>query len=71
MPDPNLSDLLDACDAARRQFFAHRDPGGLTPAQQRSFQYTNMALLLLFKAAQIEVEAELQFHALKAQEIAI
>lgn len=71
MPDPNLSDLMDACDAARQQFFAHRDPGGLTPAQKRSFQYTNMALLLLFKAAQIEVEAELQFHALKAQEIAI
>lgn len=66
---PNLSALMDARDAARDQFFSHRDPGNLTPAQKSAYRYTNMALLLLLKAAQIELESELEFHALKAAEM--
>lgn len=67
---PNLSDLIDARDTAREQFFAHRDPGNLTPSQKTAFQFRNMALLLLLKAAQIELEAELEMHALMALEAA-
>lgn len=57
-----------ARDGARQQFFAHRDPGNLTPAQKRAFQYRNMALLLFLNAAQIELEAEQDMQALLAME---
>lgn len=51
---------LEAQDA----FFAHRDPGNLTPAQKQAFQYRDMAHLLLFKAAQMELDAETELQAL-------
>lgn len=66
---PQPIDLLIANrDHARAAFFAHGDPGNLTPAQRLAFQYRNMALLLLLKAAQIELDAELHLHALIAAE---
>lgn len=67
---PNLSDLIDARDGARATFFAHRNPGNLTPPQKLAFKARNMALLLLLEAAQIELDAELQMHALMALEAA-
>lgn len=63
-----LSDLIDKRDAAREQYFAHRHLGNLTPAQETAFKLTNMALLLLLHAAEIELSAELELHALLATE---
>lgn len=70
MADANqhLTDLIEARDSARAQFFAHRDPGNLTPSQKSAFKYRNMALLLLLKAAQLELDAELQLHALMIED---
>lgn len=67
-PDAALSELMDRSDTARQRFFAHRDPGNLRPAEKRAFQYENMAFLLLWKAAQRKLEAELELQALLSQE---
>lgn len=67
--DATLLDLLFANrDAALAAFMAHCDPGNLTPAQKRAFKHRNMAYLLLLKAAQMELDAELELHALLAME---
>lgn len=66
----NLDTLFQARDAARATFLAHNDPGNLTPAQRRAHQFRNTALLLMLKAAQMELAAELEFHALIANEAA-
>lgn len=66
----NISILMDRRDTARDRFFAHRDPGNLTPPQRLAFKYTNMAFLLLFKAAQTELEAEIEMLALLEAETA-
>lgn len=67
-PDAHLTDLIDRSNDARRRFFSHRDPGNLKPAEKRAFQYENMAYLLLWKAAQRKLEAELELQALLTQE---
>lgn len=66
MPEPSLhiTALITARNDARLTFFAHRDPGDLTPAEKRAFKYRNMAFLLLLKAAQMELEAETEMEAL-------
>lgn len=65
-----LDTLFQARDKARAAFLAHVDPGNLTPAQRRANQFRNTALLLMLKAAQLELDAELEFHALIANEAA-
>lgn len=67
---PSISTLIAARDGARERFFAHRDPGNLTPPQKTAFKYRNMAMLLWLKAAQIELEAELELCAMLEQETA-
>lgn len=62
--------LKAATAAAYGQFFKSRNPGNLTPAQEQAFQYRDMAYLLLFKAAQIELDAETELQALLAQDAA-
>lgn len=60
----NLTWLKIKATNAQQEFFAHRDPGNLTPAQKQAFQYRDMAHLLLFKAAQMELDAEVELRAL-------
>lgn len=71
MADPNNL-KIEKLNAQRRgtqaQYFAHRDPGNLTPTEKQAFQYRDMAYLLLFKAAQIELDAETELQALLAEE---
>lgn len=63
-----IADLTCALSVARSRFFSHEDAGNLTPAQKRAFDYTNMAYLLLFQAAQIELDAETEMQTLLAAE---
>lgn len=65
-----LDILFAKRDNARADYLSHCDPGNLTAAGKRAFQYRNMALLLMLKAAQLELDAELEFHALMANEAA-
>lgn len=53
---------------AQEVFFASRDPGNLSPAQKQAFHYRDTAKLLLFKAAQLELDAELELQKLLAME---
>lgn len=67
MADPNASKLEAlkySVHWAQDAFFASRDPGNLTPAQKQAFQYRDMAYLLLFKAAQMELDAECELQTL-------
>lgn len=55
---------------AQGHFFGNRDPGNLTPAAKQAFQYRDMAYLLLLKAAQMELEAEVELQVLLKTEAA-
>jgi hypothetical protein len=53
--------FLTRCrDDTRAAYFAHTDPGGLTPAQKEAWQLENMGLLLLLHAAQKRLDAEFE-----------
>lgn len=68
--DNDIVQLVTTRDKARDEFFASRDPGNLTSIQKQAFQYRDMAYLLLFKAAQMELDAELELRALlKAEKL--
>ena len=66
----DIQTLFAHRDAAKAQFFAHCDPGNLTPSQKTAYQFRDMALLLLLKAAQIELDAELELRDLIRAEAA-
>lgn len=63
-----IATLIDERDRARASYFAHHRPGNLTPAQLTAFRCRNMARLLLLKAAEAELNAELEITALLAAE---
>jgi len=67
-PGPDIIELTKARNFARDAYFAHHDPGNLTPAQKHAYQYRNMALLLLLHAAQAELDAEVDMRALLSME---
>lgn len=68
--NPVLFHLTAARDTARHNFFMHRNAGNLTPSQRIAWHYRDMALLLFFKAAQLELEAETEIQVLLATEAA-
>jgi hypothetical protein len=51
-------------NAARDRFFAHDDPGGLTPAFLSAWQIEHDALAELLRAAQIRLDAEIEIQRL-------
>lgn len=62
--------LTDVRDDARTRYFTHVDPGGLTPAEKRAWDFENFAYLLLLQAAQIKLDAEIELQRLLDLEMA-
>lgn len=61
IPDPatarSLLELEQSRDDARGHYFAHSDPGGLTPATKHAFELDHFALQLILAAAQKRLDA--------------
>ena len=51
-------------DDAARRYFDHLRRGNLTPSQLTAFELQDVALRLLLKAAQIELDAEIELQTL-------
>lgn len=51
-------------DEAREHYFAHRDPGGLTPAAKEAFNLEHFAYQLFLAAAQTRLDAAVELHGL-------
>lgn len=60
--------LTNDRDRARQSFFAHSNPGNLTPAGSRAWQIEHNALRDLLRAAQIRLDAETEMQQLLAWE---
>lgn len=69
-PSRNLLALEHQRDDARENYFAHIDPGGLTPAEKRAWEYDQFALQLLLGAAQMRLDAEEKLQLLLKSEVA-
>lgn len=69
-PSNNISALQHQRDEARSNYFAHVDPGGLTPPQKQAWDYDHFALQLILQAAQLRLDAEAEMQALLQNECA-
>jgi hypothetical protein len=59
---PIIDALTSERDLARQKFFAHHNPGNLTPAQFKAWELEHHALKELLEAAQIRLDAEVEMH---------
>lgn len=63
-PATEILALQHLRDEARTNYFAHIDPGGLTPAQKQAWAYEHFALQLILQAAQLRLDAEAEMQLL-------
>ncbi|HEY4355996.1 MAG TPA: hypothetical protein VGN16_09635 [Acidobacteriaceae bacterium] len=66
-----VSQLRSMRDEARHKYFLHADPGGLTVAEKKAWDFEHFALQLILQAAQVRLAAEEEMVALlKAEKAA-
>lgn len=70
MPSTSLIELKVQHADARANYFAHTDLGGLTPAQQKAWNFEHFALQLLLQSAHVRLAAEEEMQALMQAEAA-
>lgn len=63
-----VTQLRSMRDDARKSYFEHADPGGLTPPEKKAWDFEHFALQLILQAAQVRLEAEEEMTRLLAAE---